>query len=207
MAIAGLSFPTASLADRITIAALGDSLTQGYGLPDGDGLVPQLETWLQGQGADVKILNAGVSGDTTSGGLARLDWTLTPEVDGLIVTLGGNDLLRGLSPDLSRANIDGILSKAGMRDVPILLLGFKAPTNYGPDYKAEFDRIYPELAEKHGAILHVNYLAALQDGRDQADVLRDYMQADGIHPNKAGVALLVQAIGPDVLDLIAQIGR
>ncbi|MFT5061410.1 MAG: acyl-CoA thioesterase-1 [Dinoroseobacter sp.] len=187
------------------IAALGDSLTQGYGLVHEDGFVPQLEAWLQMQGADVRIVNAGVSGDTTAGGLSRVDWTLTDDVDVMIVALGGNDLLRAIPPEASRANLDGILKAAGARSVPVLLIGLQAPGNYGPEYKAAFDAMYPELAEAYGALHVENFLGALQTEADQGAALRDFMQSDGIHPNTAGVAKIVEAIGPEVKALIAQL--
>lgn len=120
------------IAEPVTIAALGDSLTQGFGLPPEDGLVPQLQRWLEANGAEVTLINAGVSGDTTAGGLARIDWTLTDEVDALIVALGGNDVLRGIAPEAVRANLDGILTKATARDLPVLLVGTEAPQNFGP---------------------------------------------------------------------------
>lgn len=200
-----LIMPTAALAGTITVAALGDSLTAGYGLPQEEGLVPQLEAWLTARGHDVKIINAGVSGDTTRGGLARIDWTLTPDVNALIVTLGGNDLLRGIDPRESRANLEGILKKAQARSLPVLLVGLKAPSNYGPDYKTAFDRIYPDLAKKYGAILHDDFFRGLLDGQDRASALSRYMQADGIHPNARGVALLVEQIGPSVERLIKRV--
>jgi acyl-CoA thioesterase-1 len=192
-------------AETLKIAALGDSLTQGYGLPQAEGFVPRLQAWLTGQGADVTLVNAGVSGDTTAGGLSRVDWTLTPDVDGMIVALGGNDLLRGLDPANSRANLDGILTAADARDVPVLLVGMKAPGNFGPEYKAEFDAMYPELAETHGALYAENFLGALERQSDRQAAIRTYLQSDGVHPNAAGVTLIVEDLGPKVLDLIARL--
>ncbi len=186
------------------MAALGDSLTQGYGLPIEDGFVPRLEGWLRAAGADVKVLNAGVSGDTTAGGLSRVGWTLTPDVDAMIVALGGNDLLRGIDPAVSRANIDGILQAADDADVDVLLVAWQAPGNYGPDYKAAFDAIWPELAKAHDTLLAEGFFAPLQATRDTEAALTTYMQADGIHPNAAGVELIVAAMGPRVLELIAK---
>lgn len=191
-------------AEPVVVAALGDSLTQGYGLPQQDGFVPQLQAWLEAQGEEVTLINAGVSGDTTAGGLSRVDWTLTPEVDALIVALGGNDLLRGIDPAVSRANLDGILSRAAARGLPVLLVGLEAPGNYGPDYKAAFDAMYPELAAQYGALHEESFLAALTAEDDQATALRNYMQSDGIHPNEAGVAKIVAALGPSVQALIAR---
>jgi acyl-CoA thioesterase-1 len=188
-------------AAEVTIAALGDSLTQGYGLPPDDGFVPQLQRWLDAKGADATVLNAGVSGDTTQGGLSRVDWTLTPDVDALIVALGGNDVLRGLDPAVSRANLDGIMKAAQARDIPVLLIGMSAPGNYGPDYKTQFDAIYPDLAQQYGALLHPDFLQAITSQPDREGALKTYMQPDGLHPNAAGVALIVEDIGPAVLDL------
>jgi acyl-CoA thioesterase-1 len=196
----------AAAAEPVTIAALGDSLTQGYGLPEADGLVPRLQAWLDAQGADVRLINAGVSGDTTAGGLSRIGWTLTPEVDALIVALGGNDLLRGIDPAVSRRNLEGILEAARAAGVPVLLAGLPAPPNYGPDYKAAFDAIWPELAAEYDAILVENLLAplaeAVRDGAGAAGLL----QPDGLHPSAEGVRLVVEALGPKVLELVARAG-
>ena len=189
----------------MTIAALGDSLTQGYGLPNGEGFVPQLQAWLDEADADVMLINAGVSGDTTAGGLSRIAWTLSDDVDALIVALGGNDLLRGIDPAVSRANLDGILSEARGRGLPVLLVGMDAPSNYGADFEAAFDAMYPELAEKHGALFHPNFLGALVAIGDRAEALATYMQADGIHPNRDGVALIVQDLGPQVKKLATSV--
>mmetsp|Transcript_29332 Transcript_29332/g.57037 ORF Transcript_29332/g.57037 Transcript_29332/m.57037 type:complete len:212 (-) Transcript_29332:2744-3379(-) len=190
---------------QVTIAALGDSLTQGYGLPVEEGFVPQLEGWLNAGSHGVRMINAGVSGDTTAGGLSRAAWTLTPDVDAMIVALGGNDLLRGIDPDVSRANLGGILEAARDANVPVLLIGMQAPGNYGPEYKAAFDAMYPELAAEFGAFYLESFFAGLGGvGTDPADV-RQFMQADGIHPNAVGVARIVEGIGPLVVDLIAAV--
>lgn len=188
----------------VTIAALGDSLTEGYGLPPEDGFVPQLQAWLKANGADVTVMNAGVSGDTTAGGLSRIDWTLTPEVKALIVTLGGNDLLRGIDPAASRANLDAILKVATAKGLPVLVIGMPAPGNYGPDYKAQFDAIYPDLAKKYGTLYVESFFAPLGAGGDPA-ALTPFLQADGIHPNRDGVAKIVEGLGPQVLQLIGRI--
>ncbi|WP_170402525.1 arylesterase [Ruegeria arenilitoris] len=192
----------AATAEQVVIAALGDSLTQGYGLPEQDGFVPQLDRWLQAQGADVRLINAGVSGDTTAGGAARVDWTLTPEVDGMIVALGGNDLLRGIDPAVSRANLETIVKAAGAADVDILLVGMQAPGNYGADYKQAFDAIYPDLAGQYETGYAPSFFSGLTAEGDP-DAARQFMQPDGIHPNADGVALIVENLGPHVLELIA----
>lgn len=188
----------------VTVLALGDSLTQGYGLPPEDGLVAQLQRWLQARGAQATLINAGVSGDTTAGGRARLAWSLSPDVDAVIVALGGNDLLRGLPPAEARANLDAILTELDARGLPALLVGLPAPGNYGPDYKAQFDAIWPELAAQHGATLLPNMLAPISDLPLAERAGRNLMQEDNIHPAAAGVALVVEGLGPQVLDLIGR---
>lgn len=191
-------------AQEVVIAALGDSLTQGFGLPQEQGFVPQLQNWLDAQGAEVKLINAGVSGDTTAGGLARVAWTLTPEVDAMILALGGNDLLRGLDPAQARGNLSGILEAAGAADVDVLLVGMQAPGNYGPAYKEQFDAIYPELAEQFGSLYLASFFEGLREGDTLPDpaALQPYFQSDGIHPNAEGVARIVEGMGPKVLDLV-----
>jgi acyl-CoA thioesterase-1 len=208
---AALAFCVAGAAsaqeEPVTVVALGDSLTQGYGLVDGEGFVPQLQAWLAARGHSVEVQNHGVSGDTTAGGLARVDWALGPEADAMIVELGGNDLLRGIPPEAARANLDGILSEAKARDLPVLLVGLTAPGNYGPDYKAAFDAMYPELAEEYDAIHVESFLGALEAAAetDRAGAMARYMQADGIHPNAEGVALIVEALGPSVEALLERV--
>jgi acyl-CoA thioesterase-1 len=179
----------------LTIVALGDSLTHGYGLPPAEGFVPQLDAWLAENGApEIEVVNAGVSGDTTAGGLARFEWSTAGGADAMIVALGGNDLLRGLPPEESRANLDAILEKADALGAPVLLSGMRAPLNYGPDFKDAFDAMYPELAEEHDALYDPFFLAGVEDDRS-------LWQSDGLHPNAEGVAVIVERIGPMVLDL------
>ncbi len=200
----GLIAP-AAFAEPVTIAAMGDSLTAGYGLTNGDGFVPQMQAWLDNQGAEIILLNAGVSGDTTAGGLARTDWTLTPDVDAMLVALGGNDYLRGLDPALSRANLDGILTKASQADVDTLLIGLNAGSNYGAEYKSAFDGMYSSLADVHDVPLFPTFFAGLLAEAGSTGGVGAFMQADGIHPNKKGVAAIVEALGPAVLALADQV--
>ena len=204
LALSLLLFAPLARAQTPAILALGDSLTAGYGLAEGEGLVPQLNAWLAAQGTDAVVLNGGVSGDTSAGGLSRLDWALTPEVKAMIVTLGGNDLLRGLPPASTRANIDAILTQAKERGLPTLLISMKAPGNFGPDYKRDFDALYPDLAAQYGAIYLDNYLSPLADATGQA-LTPAYMQADGIHPNAEGVKRIVERLGPSVQALLAEV--
>ncbi len=200
-----LLWPGVAGAEDVVIAALGDSLTQGYGLVEAEGFVPQLQGWLRAQGAEVRLINAGVSGDTTAGGLSRAAWTLTPEVDAMIVALGGNDLLRGIDPGVSRANLDGILQAAAAAEVQVLLVGMQAPGNFGPEYKAEFDAIYPELAADYGAVFAPSFFEGLGDAAEDPAAAASFMQPDGIHPNTEGVAQIVGGLGPYVLELIGRV--
>lgn len=201
-AFLALALPAA--AEMPEVLAFGDSLTQGYGLMPGEGLVPQLQGWLATQGTEVQVVNAGVSGDTTAGGRARIDWSLTPGIDAVIVELGGNDLLRGLPPAAARANLDAILAAVKARGLPVLLVGLPAPGNYGPAYKAEFDAIWPALAAKYHALLLPDLLAPIAALPPEERAARGLMQGDNIHPSAAGVKLVVAALGPKVLELLAK---
>lgn len=208
-AVAVIALSNALFAEPVTIVALGDSLTAGYGLADqSQGLVPQLEGWLKAKGADVVVQNAGVSGDTTAGGLSRIGWALGPEAQALIVTLGGNDLLRGIDPAASKASLDGILKEAQGRALPVLLVAMKAPGNYGPEYKAAFDGMYAELAAQYDAVLAEDFFAGIRAaGADPSDPasMAAFLQADGIHPNPDGVKLIVEGLGPKVEELLARV--
>ncbi len=194
----GLIYASSGAAEPVTIAALGDSLVHGYGLAPDMGFVPQLQRWLTDRGQDVVLINAGVSGDTTAGGLARVDWTLGSNIDALIVSLGSNDALRGIRPEVVRANLDAILSVSADKDIAVLLVGVHAPGNFGPDYKLAYDAIFSELVSLHKVALYPDFLKALFDLPDRAATLRDYFQADALHPNAQGVALIVMDIGPTV---------
>lgn len=184
--------------EPLRLAALGDSLTQGYGLPPEQGLVPQLQDWLRKAGHDVIVINAGVSGDTTAGGLSRLDWTLADQPDAMIVALGGNDLLRGIDPQVSRDNLDAILSRLGSEDVPAMLVGLPAPGNFGPEYQRDFQAIYPDLAQKHATALYPDLLAPITEKHAAGKGYDDLMQDDNLHPSAAGVRAIVAAMGPAV---------
>jgi acyl-CoA thioesterase-1 len=179
------------------IVALGDSLTAGLGLPAKDGFVPRLQAALVAQGAKVEIANAGVSGDTASDGLARLDWSVPEGTDGAIVELGANDMLRGIDPQVTRDALDAILARLAQRHIAIMLCGMKAAPNLGVDFGRAFERIYPELAAKYGAVFYPFFL-------DGVAADRTLTQQDGVHPNAAGVAVMVRRILPTVQEFIAR---
>lgn len=191
-------------AEPVVVAALGDSLVQGYGLPQEDGFVVQLGDWLSEHDADVVLINAGVSGDTTAGGLSRVEWTLTPDVGALIVSLGGNDVLRGIDPKAARSNLTGILTVAAQEDLPVLLIGILAPSNYGAEYKREFEAIFPALSAEFETLLYPNFMAVLTNLPDRGATLAAFYQADGLHPNASGVEKIVEDLGPVVIELVQQ---
>jgi acyl-CoA thioesterase-1 len=194
---------SAAQAESTRILALGDSLTAGYGLMDQDGLVPQLNAWFKADGTDITVVNAGVSGDTSAGGLSRLDWALDDGITAMMVILGGNDLLRGIPPQATRANLDAILKEAQARGLKVLLVGMKAPGNFGPAYKEEFDRLYPELAETYGARHIDSFFGLLDPDATDPAALSAFMQPDGIHPNAEGVKKIVAALAPQIEDMLA----
>ena len=174
---------------ELRIVALGDSLFAGYGLQRGEGYPERMEAALRARGINVRVANAGVSGDTTAGGLQRLAFTLDaqPAPPALVlISLGGNDMLRGLPPEQTRANLDAMLAELGRRKIPVLLMGMLAPPNLGPEYRSKFDPIYPELAEKHGASLVHFFLKAVIDKPD-------LVQKDHIHPTAQGIEEMVAA--------------
>ncbi len=188
------------------ILAFGDSLIQGFGLPASDGFVPQLDIWLRQNGVtDVEILNAGVSGDTSAGGLARIDWALAEGADAAIVLIGANDMLRGLPLDELRGNLDGILSAIDAKGMPILLASVPAVANYGPGYQTEFTRIFADLAAEHDAILYPDYFAPIVAAKSRGAAIA-MLQPDGIHPNAVGVRSNVEHMGPAVLQLLERVG-
>jgi acyl-CoA thioesterase I len=205
MAVAGLllvllAAAPVTAAEPLRILAFGDSLTAGFGLADADGFVAQLQAALAEKGVSARVINAGVSGDTTAGGLARLDWALGDDPQLVIVELGANDGLRGLDPKTTAANLDGILAKLESQKRAVLLAGMKAPRNLGTEYTTAFDAIYPDLAARHNVTLYPFFL----DGVATDPRLN---QEDGIHPNAAGVKVVVGHILPYVLKAIDGIDR
>ncbi|MDA8230896.1 MAG: arylesterase [Magnetospirillum sp.] len=179
----------------VRILALGDSLTAGWGLPAEESFPVRLEQALMADGCDVRVIAAGVSGDTSAGGRARLDWALGDRPDAAIVELGGNDALRGIDPDQTYANLDDILTRLERAKTPVLLAGMEAPPNYGRDYAARFRRVYSGLAARHPVIFYPFFL----DGVAANPVLN---QGDGIHPNARGVEVIVGRMLPAVKELV-----
>jgi acyl-CoA thioesterase I len=184
----------------VRLLMLGDSITAGYGLPPGQGLVPRLQAALIAAGRSVRVIDAGVSGDTTAGGLARIDWSLAENPQAAIVALGGNDGLRALPPAASRANLAGILDKLAARRIPTMLAGMLAPPNLGADYGREFAAIYTSLVAERPTVLLYPFLL------DGVAAERALNQPDGIHPNPAGVAELVRRLLPVTQTLLDRIG-
>jgi len=187
----------AAAADRLVLA-FGDSLTAGYGLSAAQAFPVRLEAALRRAGMAVRVRNAGVSGDTTAAGRARLAWVLRSlkgNPDLVIVELGANDMLRGLDPGETRANLDAILAELRRRRIPVLLAGMRAAPNLGRSYAARFEPIFPELARKHGVRLYPFFLAGVAGQKP-------LLQADGMHPNARGVDLIVGRIAPQVIALL-----
>ncbi len=184
--------------EEIKILAFGDSLTAGYQLPPDKSFPAQLQAALRAKGYPVRVLNSGVSGDTASDGLTRLDWSLSEKVDAAIVEFGANDALRGVNPKLAEEAMGQILAKLKEQGVELLLAGMEAPRNWGTDYADAFRAIYPSLAQKNGTLLYPFFL------KDVATV-RGLNLADGIHPTPEGVAIIVRNILPEVEKLIARV--
>ena len=197
--LASIPMSPAGAADRpIRIVALGDSLTAGYGLPPDAAFPVKLAKALAAKGVSVDITNAGVSGDTASGGLARVDWSIPDGTDAVIVELGANDMLRGIDPKVTREAIEATVKRLKERGLAVLLCGMLAPPNYGSDYAKAYDAIFPELAAKYDLVFYPFFL----DGLVQDRALN---QADGLHPTAAGVDRIVERILPKVDELIAQV--
>jgi acyl-CoA thioesterase-1 len=204
MALAGMMalMPAMSVlaSGKPVLMVLGDSLVAGHGLPQGEAFPDVLGRLLKKDGVDVEIVNAGVSGDTTAGGLARLDWSLAAKPDAAIIVLGGNDLLRGLEPAASYRNLDGIIEKLAANNVEVLLAGMQAPRNLGADYANEFDAIYDRLAKRHKILFYPFFLEGV--------ALQPVMnQPDGMHPNEQGVAHIATKILPQVKTLLSKTGK
>ena len=195
-----LAFPGAALAQGRppTIVVLGDSLSAGYGLPPGADFVSVLERALKSRGHDVRLINAGVSGDTSTGGLERLDWSVPDGTDGVIVELGANDMLRGVDPAVTQKALEAIVTRLKDRGIPVMIAGMLAQRNLGPAYTGRFDAIYPDLAKKYGLVLYPFFL-------DGVAADRDLNKPDGMHPKAAGVDVIVRRMLPTVEALVARV--
>lgn len=180
------------------ILVLGDSLAAGYGLAASESFPAKLEAALKAKGVAAHVVNGGVSGDTTAGGLARLAWMLAdPAPQAVIVELGANDGLRGLDPNATRANLDAILARLAERKIPVLLAGMRAPPNLGIEYGAAFESVFSEIAKKHDAIFYPFFL-------DGVAAVPELNQGDRIHPNARGVEVIVARIMPSVEALLGR---
>ncbi|TAU90841.1 arylesterase [Rhizobium leguminosarum] len=193
-----LILATAANARTINLVGFGDSLMAGYQLPPGDGFPEKLQAALRAKGLDVTIVNAGVSGDTTTGGLARIDWSVPDGTDGVILELGANDALRGIPPEESAKNLDQMIIRLKERGIAVLLAGIIAPPNMGADYAARFNPIYQKLSEKHGLPLYAFFLdgVALEAG---------LKLDDGMHPNAKGIDVMVEKMEPAVTNFVETI--
>lgn len=185
------------MAEPHQIVGFGDSLMAGYGLNPGESFPEKLEKALRAKGHDVVIANAGVSGDTSSGGLARLEWSVPDGTDLVILELGGNDMLRGVSPEITEKNLDEMIARLKARNIDVLLAGMRAAPNLGPDYAAAFDGIYSRLAKKHGVPLYPFFL-------DGVAADRSFLLEDGMHPNAAGIDRMVERFLPAVENLLVE---
>jgi acyl-CoA thioesterase I len=194
LAMAGTAFaqsPAAGDAKPIKMVVLGDSLSAGLGLPASSAFPVRLQKSLKDKGIAVDMINAGVSGDTSSGGRDRLDWSVPEGTEAVIVELGANDALRGIDPKLTRSALSDILTQLKARKIPVLLCGMLAPPNYGDDYSARFNAIYPDLAKSFGVPLYPFFLEGVAtDAR--------LNQADGMHPTAEGVDVIVKNMLPTV---------
>jgi acyl-CoA thioesterase-1 len=200
-ALAAMVAPSSasSAQDRILhLVALGDSLTAGYGLPQAAAFPVVLEKALRAKGYKVEIANAGVSGDTSSGGLDRLDWSVPEGTDGVILELGANDMLRGLDPSVTRRAIETIVERLKSRNIPVMLAGMYASRNLGPDYIQKFDSLYSDIAKKHDLVLYPFFL-------DGVAGERSLNQSDGLHPTAKGVEIIVERILPSVESFLARL--
>jgi acyl-CoA thioesterase-1 len=186
------AFANSAVSVAVTVLALGDSLTAGYGLEQDESFPAQLEKALLAAGYAVKVVNAGVSGDTSAGGLARIQWALADRPQIVVVELGANDALRGLDPAQTHANLDQIITRLNQAGCRVILAGMQSPRNLGPDYNNTFDQIYPNLAKRYDLLFDPIFLEGVATDPD-------LNQVDGIHPNSSGVRLIVKGLQPLVV--------
>ncbi len=192
------TLPAAAAGDPIVIVAFGDSLTAGYQLPQDRSFPAQLENALKMKGYEVRVENAGVSGDTAADGLQRFDWAMPEKADALILELGSNDALRGIDPEETEKALDQILVKAKEKGLEVLIAGMEAPRNMGDDYVERFRAMYARLAEKHGALLYPFFL-------DGVAMKAELNMSDGMHPKAEGISEIVTNILPQVEELLGRV--
>ena len=190
--------PTFAYSDQ-KVFILCDSLTHGFGLSVEEGLVNQLTNWFSDAGVEVTFINGGVAGDTTAGGLERLSWSLTDDVSALVVALGSNDVLRGFPPETTKENLSAIIEISESNKIPVLLIGTYAPGNYGEQYKLDFYAIFTDLVEEKNVAYIDSYLKPMLDDVKNGKDVSYLLQADGLHPNPAGVKVIVEYISPQIL--------
>ncbi|WP_283195968.1 arylesterase [Rhizobium sp. AN80A] len=193
--VCSMMLSVAAQARTINLVGFGDSLMAGYQLPPGDGFPEKLQAALKAKGLDVSVTNAGVSGDTTTGGLARIDWSVPDGTDGVILELGANDALRGIAPEQSEKNLDQMLARLKERGIAVLLVGMMAPPNMGGDYAARFNPIYEKLARKYGVSLYPFFL-------DGVVLDASLKLEDGMHPNSKGVDVMVEKMEPAITQFV-----
>jgi acyl-CoA thioesterase I len=192
-----VAMPAATASAKLKIVAFGDSLVAGYGLPAAEAFPARLQAALTAKGYEVQVLDAGVSGDTTAGGLARFDWAVPEDADAVMLELGANDALRGISPEVTRKNLAAILDKLASRNLPVLIIGMRSPANWGQPYADAFDPIFSDLAKQYGHDLYPFFLEGVA-------LRKELNQADGMHPNAEGVRQIVNRLLPYVERLIAR---
>ena len=195
---------TLAVSQQVTILAFGDSLVAGTGLPGRQGFVPQLQKWLsKNGGGSIRLVDGGVAGNTTADGLARIDRALDPNIDAVIIVLGGNDVLRGIDPGQIKSNLNGIIKKVQARGPPVMLVGLPSPPGYSEAYKKAVKKLYRNLARKHGAIYYKSMFSGMGQGRNMLQIMLLF-QGDGLHPNARGVKAIAGHMGPYVLALAEQ---
>ena len=185
--------------ENFRLIIIGDSLIQGYGLPKDKGFVNQLQKKILEKKDNILLINGGVSGDTTAGGLSRIDWSITNDINAVAISLGANDMLRGIPPSFSKENLSKIIMKVKENNLPILLIGIKSIENYGTEYKNEFDSMFSNLADEFELFLYPDLMAPILN--EEKD-LSHYLQEDMLHPNEKGVEIIVQEILPTITNFI-----
>lgn len=200
IACAGLAFPACGQGAPVKIVVLGDSLSAGFGLPGQQAFPARLGEALKRKNIAATVVNAGVSGDTASGGFDRLDWSVPEDTDAVILELGANDMLRGLDPEVTRSALDRIIARLKSRNIAVLLCGMRSAPNLGAEYQRRFDAIYPALASTHRVVFYPFFLEGVA-----AD--RSLNQSDGLHPNAAGVDAVVERILPKVEELVRRVKK